>query len=77
MKTSKAKAISKPKKNSVPKKAVRSKKVSTSKSEPREAEIREKAKEIYHQRIAHGEYGTPLDDWFKAEDLLKGSKKNK
>lgn len=66
MKTSKAKTISKPKKTS-----------GTSKSEPGEEEIRDKAKEIYHQRIARGENGTPLDDWFKAEDFLKGSKKNK
>ena len=77
MKTSKAKVAGRPKKTSETKKAVKSKKVSTSKSEPGEAEIREKAKEIYHQRIARGENGTPLDDWFKAEDLLKGSKKKK
>jgi hypothetical protein len=77
MKTSKAKVKGRPKKTSETKKAVKSKKVSTSKSEPGEAEIREKAKEIYHQRIAHGEHGTPLDDWFKAEELLKGTKKNK
>lgn len=77
MKTSKAKTFSKPKKTSGTSKAVKSKNVSTSKFEPGEAEIREKAKEIYLQRIARGENGTPLDDWFKAEDLLKGSKKNK
>lgn len=77
MKTSKAKVTGRPKKTSGTSKVVKKKKVSTSKSEPGEAEIREKAKEIYHQRIAHGEHGTPLDDWFKAEDLLRGSKKNK
>jgi len=63
METSKAKTISKPKKTSV-----------TSKSEPSEAEIRDKAKEIYHQRVARGEHGTPLDDWLKAEKLLKRAK---
>jgi hypothetical protein len=75
MKTSKAKTISKPKKTSATSKAVKNKKVTISKSQPSEAEIREKAKEIYHQRIARGEHGTPLDDWYKAEELLKSSKK--
>ena len=34
-----------------------------------------KAEEIYHERIARGEYGTAQDDWHKAEQLLKGSTK--
>jgi hypothetical protein len=38
---------------------------------PSEDEIREKAKEIYHQRISRGEYGTAADDWNNAEKLLK------
>jgi hypothetical protein len=75
MKTSKAKVTGRPRKTSETKKAVKSKKVLTSKSEPGEAEIRDKAKEIYKQRIERGEHGTPLDDWYKAEELLKGSKK--
>jgi hypothetical protein len=49
------------------------KKVTAGKSIPSEEEIREKAKEIYYQRTARGEYGTALDDWHKAEELLRGS----
>jgi DNA primase large subunit len=44
------------------------------KSKPSEEEIREKAMEIYIQRIERGEYGTPEDDWLEAEGLLNGSK---
>jgi hypothetical protein len=73
MKNSKVKAISKPKKTSEAGEAVKSKKVTTSKSGPSEKEIREKAKEIYHLRIYRGEHGTALDDWLKAEELLRGS----
>lgn len=74
MKTSKAKTISKPKKTSKSGAAVKNKKVTTSKSQPSEEEIREKAMEIYNQRIEHEEYGTPEDDWLEAEKLLKRSK---
>jgi hypothetical protein len=73
MKTSKAKTISKPKKTSKVGKEVKSKKVTTSKSVPNEEEIRKKAEEIYHQRIARGEHGTAIDDWHKAEELLRRS----
>jgi len=31
-----------------------------------------KAREIYYERIARGEHGTPEDDWREAEALLKG-----
>lgn len=75
MKTSKAKTISKPQKTPETGKEVTSKKVTLIKSGPGEEEIREKAKEIYHERIARGEHGTPENDWIKAEQLLKGSKK--
>jgi hypothetical protein len=75
MKTTKAQATSKPKKTSETGKTGRSKKVTTRKSGPSEEEIRAKAKEIYHERIARGEHGTTVDDWLKAEKLLKGSKK--
>ena len=75
MKTSKAKAISKPKKTSEAVETAKSRKVTTSKSGPGEAEIREKAKEIYHDRIVRGENGTALDDWLKAEEFLRSSKK--
>jgi hypothetical protein len=75
MKTTKTKATNKQMKTSETGKASGSKKVTTSKSSPTEEEIRIKAKEIYHERIARGEHGTSADDWNKAEKLLKGSKK--
>ena len=75
MGTSKTKAVSKTKKTSAPGKTVKSKKVESKKSIPGEEEIREKAKEIYFERISRGEYGTPESDWIKAEQLLKNSKK--
>jgi hypothetical protein len=40
---------------------------------PTEDQIREKAKEIYHERLKRGEYGTAIDDWNTAEKMLKGS----
>ena len=73
MKVSKAKVISKPKKTSERGETVKNKKITTSKSGPSEEEIREKAKEIYHQRIDRGGNGTASDDWHKAEKLLRGS----
>jgi len=73
MKTLKAKTINKPKKTSNVSKTVRSKKVTIRKSVPNEEEIRKKAEGIYHQRIVHGEDGTAIDDWHKAEELLRGS----
>lgn len=74
MKTSKAKAPSKMKKTSEVGDAKKSKKVTSSKSEPGEEEIREKASEIYYERISRGEHGTPESDWLEAEELLRGSK---
>ena len=50
-----------------------SKKATSSVTGPTEEQIRRKAEEIYHERIARGEHGTPEDDWHKAEALLKGS----
>ena len=73
MKTSKAKTISKPKKTRKVSKEVKSKKVTTSESVPNEEDIRKKAEEIYHQRIARGEHGTAINDWHKAEELLRGT----
>ncbi len=73
MKTSKTNATSKPKKTSDTVKEVKIKKVAARKSEPTEDEIRKKAEEIYHQRIARREHGTALDDWNKAKELLRGS----
>jgi hypothetical protein len=73
MKTSKAKTTIKPKKTSEAGKESKRKKITASKSIPSEEEIRKKADEIYYERIARGEHGTPIDDWHKAEELLRGS----
>jgi len=42
------------------------------KKRPTEEQIREKAREIYNQRLKRGERGTELDDWQKAEKILEG-----
>jgi hypothetical protein len=73
MKTTKSKPVSKPKKTSDETKTVKKKKTVTAKYVPTEDEIREKAREIYYERIARGEHGTAEADWKEAEDLLKGS----
>jgi hypothetical protein len=73
MKTTKAKTVSKPKKTTDAGKTVKKTKVTTNKYVPTEDEIREKAREIYYERIARGEHGTPENDWREAEQLLKGS----
>jgi hypothetical protein len=39
-------------------------------SKPTEEQIRDKAREIYHERLKRGEYGTANDDWHQAEKLL-------
>jgi hypothetical protein len=75
MGTSKAKTVSKTKKTPETGKVVKRKNIESKKSIPGENEIREKAKAIYIERIAHGVHGTPESDWLKAEQLLKGSKK--
>jgi len=72
MKTTKTKTVSKPKKTTAAAKAPKKKQVTAGKYVPTEDEIREKAKEIYYERIARGEHGTPEDDWHEAEELLKG-----
>ena len=72
MKTAKAKTTSKPKKTSDTGKASKTKKVAPGKYVPSEEEIREKAREIYFERIARGEHGTAEADWREAEELLKG-----
>ena len=73
MKTTKAKTVSKPKKTSDAGITLKKKKVTTGKNVPGEEEIREKAREIYYERIARGEHGTPESDWREAEELLRGS----
>jgi hypothetical protein len=69
-KTAKSKVATKPAKASGSNE-VKVKQVDTVKSAPTEEQIREKAKEIYHQRLLRGEYGTAQEDWIKAEKLLK------
>jgi hypothetical protein len=72
MKTIKTKTDNKTKK--IPDSTKTTKKKSTTAGYvPREDEIREKAREIYYERIAKGEHGTPEGDWHEAEELLKGS----
>jgi hypothetical protein len=72
MKTTKTKTVSKPKKASTAAKPTK-KKTASPKNVPGENEIREKAREIYFERIARGEHGTPESDWREAEELLMGS----
>lgn len=72
MKTTKAKTISNPKKSAGTAKTTAKKKTATPKTMPTEDEIREKAREIYYERISRGEHGTPEADWHEAEELLKG-----
>lgn len=67
-------ASTRTKKTTTSGKTVKEKKVRTPKFAPTEEQIRKKAEEIYHERIARGEYGTAEDDWHKAERLLKGMK---
>ena len=72
MKTTKAKTAVKPKKTADKGKPVMKKKVASVKNQPSEDEIREKAREIYYERVSRGEHGTPEGDWREAEELLKG-----
>ncbi len=75
MKTSKMNTTGKSKKTSVTGKTVKSRKVTTTRYALSEEKIREKANEIYLGRINRGEHGTELDDWLKAEALLRKSSK--
>jgi hypothetical protein len=72
MKTSKPKTASKPRKTAEAAKTSKKKSVTSAKYVPTEDEIREKAREIYYERISRGEHGSPEDDWREAEELLKG-----
>ena len=69
--TTKSKVISKPGKTSGTDNALKNKNNPTRSTQPTEEQIREKAKEVYHERLKRGEYGTALDDWHTAEKLLK------
>ncbi len=73
MKPLKSKSPVKPKKPAVTGAASKIKRVASVKYEPTEEEIREKAMEIYYERIARGEHGTAESDWHEAQDLLRGS----
>jgi len=72
MKTTKAKTVNKPKKTASTAKSTGKKKTATVRSKPTEDQIREKAMEIYYERISRGEHGSPESDWHEAEELLKG-----
>ena len=72
MKTTKTKTASAPKKTATKATVSKSPKASTARSAPTEEAIREKAREIYYERIARGEHGSPEDDWHEAEEILKG-----
>lgn len=72
MKTTKSNAVSKPKKTADAGKTLKKKKITPEKYVASEEEIREKAMEIYYERISRGEHGTPESDWHEAEELLKG-----
>jgi hypothetical protein len=71
--TTKAKTVRKPGKTSGTAKTAKQKKTTVAKYLPGEEEIREKAREIYYERIARGEHGTPEGDWKEAEELLRGT----
>jgi hypothetical protein len=73
--TTKSKVISKSGKTSGADNALKNKNNPTHSSRPTEEQIRDKAKEVYHERLKRGEYGTALDDWHTAEKHLKGQNK--
>jgi hypothetical protein len=73
MKTTKPKAVAGKTKKTTTATKTPKKKTPPVKAMPGEEEIREKAREIYFERIARGEHGTPEDDWREAEELLMGS----
>lgn len=71
MKTPKVtKQLAKPAKTSVTKKPG---KINSSKFDASEGKIREKAMEIFQQRIENDIYGTPEGDWLQAEKYFKNS----
>jgi hypothetical protein len=69
--TTKSKVTSKSGKTSGSGNELKNKINPTSGSKPTEEQIRDKAREIYHERLKRGEYGTAMDDWHQAEKLLK------
>ena len=73
MKTLKTNASGKPKKTSKTVTTNKSKKATPVNRIPTEDDIRKKAQEIYELRLSRGEQGNALNDWHKAEELLRGS----
>jgi len=73
MKTSNTKGTTKIKKTTGVSGTVKKKKSTSVKSRITEEKIRKKAEEIYNQRMISGEQGNALDDWYKAEKILRGS----
>jgi hypothetical protein len=71
-KTAKSTSTTRTKKKTAAPKTGKARKVSAKKYVPTEEDIRKKAEEIYHERMARGEYGTAEDDWHKAERIIKG-----
>jgi hypothetical protein len=71
--TTKSKLAGKTGKTSGTGNELKNKSNSSGKIQPTEEQIRDKAREIYHERLKRGEYGTAHDDWTTAEKLLKGS----
>jgi len=61
----------KPARTSKDKETVKNKKRIVHKLLPGESEIREKANELYLQRVEHGEHGNAENDWIEAEKYLK------
>jgi hypothetical protein len=68
-----SKSGSKSKKDSKVKNSVENKKVRIRNYAPIEEDIREKANEIYMQRLDRGEHGTAENDWIEAEKFLMDS----
>lgn len=76
MKTSTPKkTTANPKKSTSASTAAKPKKVTPSKPEPDEEAVRQKAHQIYLDRMSRGESATPEEDWDKALKALKKSKK--
>ena len=68
-----SKSVSKSKKNDKGKHSVKSKKIIVINSGTSEEDIREKANEIYLQRVERGEDGTAENDWIEAEKYFSNS----
>lgn len=73
MKTSNTKESTRSKTTRTTNVASKARKSKALRPEPDEEEVRKKAREIYNKRVKKGEPGTELDDWYKAEKLLKRS----